>query len=1817
VNALRRFFQDKVRLLPRQNRLLTRLSFAWREHYAQIGIIATLVITQLLGVVIFSQDVVAAGTITYQSKVETRANAYVWSFDEDADGNIYSTTSHGTNRKIRKYNSDGQFITEWGSVGTGDGQFGSSDIGPASVTVVGARVYAADPGNHRVQYFDLDGNYEGQFGAYGTGNGQFNTPFDVAVDSSGYIYVADRLNDRIQKFDSSFNYYDQWGAAGTGNGEFGTINSISISPTDEVYVSEGPGYGSEPRRVQKFDTEGNYERQFTDGFMLSPAGMDFDGLGNVYVGDHNQSRVWKYNSTGVLQQTWNTSVVGNGGVTHGALIDADDNIVLGDDEAGLGSPCQFLRKINQAGTTAQIFDNKCAGSLTRVSGVAVAADGSYYALARDGLMIHKYNASNVPTLTFGAHNAGSADGQFQYAQGITVSRQGSVYVADTYNSRIQKFTSDGSFVAKWGTLGSGNGQFQYPKAIATDSVGNVYVTDTDNNRIQKFTSDGSFVAKWGTLGSGDGQLNAPSGIAVDAVGNVYVADTGNDRIQKFASDGSFVAKWGTSGSGNGQFLAPRGLAVTPGGAVYVADYQRNDIQKFASDGTYISKVGSAGSGNGQFNFYNSVVGDYLPDLAINPTGANLYVADAANNRIQIFEDNSYDMRVTTLAASSVTKTSALVGVRSNDLPGYLGSPYSFDYGLTTSYGSSAAVGAMSIEPYSNTPVPSSSGWTGTLDGNARARDHQGNLYAVTTDCRVIKFDPDGNYLLQLGSVCAGNSTSAFSWFITSFAFDANNNVYIAQGTNSQYILKFDQDGNQLGYIDAGRQDMSDIDVDANNNLYVAMSGSDREVRKFNAAGTLVAEWGSNGSGDGQFNDAFYLDYDDITNTLFTIDNTNTVNARIQLFDEDGNFDSSWQPQDFSTGILVKDGVVVSTSLTTNIYSLDGTNLYVSVPPGVGVDSVDVANGTLSVHQSDYSITSYVRQGTIELSGLTCETTYHYRAKAVVASESTYGQDLTFETDSCVDPMEITTADLPDAPAGVSYDQAIETNSDAPEFSLASGELPPGLSLGTNGQITGTPTTLGTYTFTVEATDTSENNTGTDQQEFTIEVFSNSIAIETCRADFYLGNPVNYTIETLEGFGYPTFEIVSGSLPPGISMDGSGTITGTPTAIGVYDVRLRVTDLSGSDEEDCKMVTFKGSPNTNTPMITIDSPSANTTLQQDSLTVSGTGPVSSTIAIYVDNYQVATTTTDGAGNWSHQVENVFPGTHTLDAKWLPVGKVVAMATFRTLDSPYQTAINLVDTGLNKVVKRHFTLQNPSYGYGFAVSEKHSKAYMINTSIDQDTEQVTFGFAELDLATGQYSMRVPNTYLGQGVPAVIKMAQNQEKVYVLTVDEVITYTIATQQITRNAIPPDAFEGGIHFPFAALAPTADEQKLYAVYSHWDEENSSRKRRIAVIDLNDYSVDINDYGTDQLLTRGQSPLHHAHIIGSTLYATYADGVIMALNTADDTIVKTIDMNLENNGPSDYSLLYGASIDSNQMVMYATIVNQGQQTYDIQKVNLQTDAVDTLYSDDGADFTFPFGVYDSYSDSLYIEDTKPVTEIGSGILYQSRLRQFSLAENNYTTGTDHPIIDELPAWIIYGIGDNSVFVPQNPFVASISYTYNLPNTVDPVDPDDPVTDNPVINVEQPDITDITPNNQGPAAPAAPRSSLRAPSLITAPQNTLFALAKRIPEPIAIGFPWILLTLALFLVSIQYSQVRSEALATKRMQMVLKKQQRLVEEQNNFVALSTHYLHTPLTVMEGEISLMVKAGTLTQEQATKLKATLASLGAEAEAALAEEEQIDA
>ena len=127
---------------------------------------------------------------------------------------------------------------------------------------------------------------------------------------------------------------------------------------------------------------------------------------------------------------------------------------------------------------------------------------------------------------------------------MALADDGTLYVADGYNDRVQVFGPDGKFLHKWGgpfgmnIFGPFNGWFATVTRITIGPGGNIFVADFYNNRVQKFSPDGVFLSTFGTRGSGPGQFEKAIAVAVARDGSVFVADFANNRIQKWKPGGN-------------------------------------------------------------------------------------------------------------------------------------------------------------------------------------------------------------------------------------------------------------------------------------------------------------------------------------------------------------------------------------------------------------------------------------------------------------------------------------------------------------------------------------------------------------------------------------------------------------------------------------------------------------------------------------------------------------------------------------------------------------------------------------------------------------------------------------------------------------------------------------------------------------------------------------------------------------------------------------------------------------------------------------------------------------------------------------------------------------------------------------------------------------------------------------------------------------------------------------------------------------------------------------------------------------------------------
>jgi tripartite motif-containing protein 71 len=563
------------------------------------------------------------------------------------DGSVY--VSDYFNDRIQKFDSSGNFITKWGNYCAvdvdGDGIPDQACKGdfyyPLGISVgPDGSVYVTESFNHRVQKFDSDGAFVTGWGSLGSGEGQFNIPRGIAVDSQGFVYVVDSENSRIQKFDSQGTFIVQWGGFGSGNGEFYYPGGIAISPDNFVYVAD-----VFQSCIHKFDLKGNFIMKWGsqgngDGQFNGPESVAVGTNGSVYVADFGNDRIQEFDDHGNFMRKWGSGGNGEGQFfqPEGIAVNPEGYIYVADTDN------RRIQKFGPNGDFITRWGNYGAGDgeFCSAMGIAIAPDSSVYAVdscnhriqrfGPDGAFVTKWGKGCIVDIDGDGVPDQPCDGEFYYPSAIAIAPDGSVYVAEWSNNRIQKFDSNGNFITKWGASGTGQGEFQWPSGITIGPDGSVFVTDSFNNRVQKFDSNGNFIAEWGSWGAGNGRFSFPEGIAAAPDGSVYVTDS--DRIQKFSLNGDFIAQWGRSGSGDGEFHSPGGIAIGPDGTVYVADTYNNRIQKM-NPSTFFE-------GLLPINQTANTAQDYITNIGtLNATG-KLYLQAALTNSLgQVIAESSY------------------------------------------------------------------------------------------------------------------------------------------------------------------------------------------------------------------------------------------------------------------------------------------------------------------------------------------------------------------------------------------------------------------------------------------------------------------------------------------------------------------------------------------------------------------------------------------------------------------------------------------------------------------------------------------------------------------------------------------------------------------------------------------------------------------------------------------------------------------------------------------------------------------------------------------------------------------------------------------------------------------------------------------------------------------------------------------------------------------------------------------------------------------------------------------------------------------------
>ena len=169
------------------------------------------------------------------------------------------------------------------------------------------------------------------------------------------------------------------------------------------------------------------------------------------------------------------------------------------------------------------------GLVRRSGGLGVCANGDFLITDADAGQVVRVGSDGIEVARSGRR--GTGQGEFNTPTAVVEAPDGTIWVLDTFNFRLQQLDPELRFISQFGRHGDGTGHFALAKGLAVDPDGHLYVSDARFDAVQVFNEDGQLLLVVGGHGSGVGEFWNPAGIAIDGTGRIAVADTGNQRVQ--------------------------------------------------------------------------------------------------------------------------------------------------------------------------------------------------------------------------------------------------------------------------------------------------------------------------------------------------------------------------------------------------------------------------------------------------------------------------------------------------------------------------------------------------------------------------------------------------------------------------------------------------------------------------------------------------------------------------------------------------------------------------------------------------------------------------------------------------------------------------------------------------------------------------------------------------------------------------------------------------------------------------------------------------------------------------------------------------------------------------------------------------------------------------------------------------------------------------------------------------------------------------------------------------------------------------------------
>ena len=340
-----------------------------------------------------------------QSNIKDGKLKYPGHIAFDSFKNMYVIDA--TNYLIQKFDSNGNFILNWGSEGKQDGQFKC----PYGIAVdSNNHVYVTDSCNQRIQIFDTDGKFISKWGKPGSGEGHLLSPAGIILDSDQNVYVVDDSRSSIQKFTKDGKFIAIWktenddvckqygatekyeackigisGIAIDSNGDFFTIKRLSNLL--EKISSEGVS-------IAKWKLTDNENNQ-----VIYPEDIAVDSLGNLYITSEGAPFLYKYSGDGKFITKWLRKDMSHPFFISGIAIDSSDDVYvsIGSEYGSFGKNNVVEKYTNQGKLISKIgqpyFDNTSFSVYSPLKQIKMGIPQDLIACKSDLVLVidHRYN----------------------------------------------------------------------------------------------------------------------------------------------------------------------------------------------------------------------------------------------------------------------------------------------------------------------------------------------------------------------------------------------------------------------------------------------------------------------------------------------------------------------------------------------------------------------------------------------------------------------------------------------------------------------------------------------------------------------------------------------------------------------------------------------------------------------------------------------------------------------------------------------------------------------------------------------------------------------------------------------------------------------------------------------------------------------------------------------------------------------------------------------------------------------------------------------------------------------------------------------------------------------------------------------------------------------------------------------------------------------------------------------------------------------------------------------------------------------------------